>query len=74
GSDALVLVVEDDGAFAEAGEASAPGVADDLRGFGLDGMRRRAERLGGRFTMRTHGGTTVRVEIPWEQASVQRSA
>ncbi|MEM8560414.1 MAG: triple tyrosine motif-containing protein, partial [Bacteroidota bacterium] len=43
GSDALVLVVEDDGAFAEAGEASAPGVADDLRGFGLDGMRRRAE-------------------------------
>ncbi|MEM8600554.1 MAG: triple tyrosine motif-containing protein [Bacteroidota bacterium] len=66
--DTLILVVEDDGAFAES--STNVGVADDLRGFGLDGMQRRAERLGGRFALATTGGTTIRVEVPWEHAAV----
>ncbi|MEM6784601.1 MAG: triple tyrosine motif-containing protein [Bacteroidota bacterium] len=71
-SDALILIVEDDGAFVEASTSPPAGVADDLRGFGLDGMQRRAERLGGRFALHTNGGTTVRVEVPWGAEAVER--
>ncbi|MEO0857052.1 MAG: two-component regulator propeller domain-containing protein [Bacteroidota bacterium] len=70
-TDALILVVEDDGAFAAPRTVGAT-VADDLRGFGLDGMQRRAERLGGRFAMDTAAGTTVRVEIPWAHEEPMR--
>ena len=60
-----------DGAFAAPRTVGAT-VADDLRGFGLDGMQRRAERLGGRFAMDTAAGTTVRVEIPWAHEEPMR--
>ena len=33
-------------------------------GFGLDGMRRRAEEMGGTFNISSAGGTDVRVRFP----------
>jgi signal transduction histidine kinase len=57
-NDRLVLEVRDDGAGLDPGAASA--------GFGIRGMRERAERLDGRFSIDSNpaGGTVVRVEAP----------
>lgn len=57
-SDLFVLDVSDDGCFAESG---AP---DALCGYGLQGMRRRAEALGATFELETSGGTRVRITVP----------
>jgi signal transduction histidine kinase len=56
--DSLVLEVRDDGAGLDPGAASA--------GFGIRGMRERAERLDGRFSIDSNpaAGTVVRVEAP----------
>ena len=56
--DRLLLEVWDDGAGFDPGTA--------LAGFGLRGMRERAQRLGGSMELdaRPNGGTRVRVEMP----------
>ncbi len=60
GSDNARMSVKDDGAGFDAGNPRA--------GFGLDGMRRRAEELGGTFTITSAegAGTDVRVSLPLE--------
>ena len=42
--------------------------------MGLVGMRERAEMLGGRFTLESQSGTgtTVRVEVPYARANIDR--
>ena len=64
--DAVVLSITDDGA----------GFDQKVRheGFGLIGMRERAERLGARLAIQTAkgAGTTVRVLLPNPPAQVQR--
>lgn len=57
-ADTLVLDISDDGCF------GSPALHDDLGGYGLDGMRRRAEALDGRFELTTDNGTRVCVTVP----------
>lgn len=54
--DVARLVIADDGAGFD---PDRPG-----RGFGLAGMRHRAQQVGGSMTVRTGPGTTVTVEVP----------
>ena len=49
------LVIEDDGAGIDTSEGVSPG-------FGLLGMRERAERLGGRLVLESDPGSGTRVE------------
>ena len=62
-ADRAVLEVTDDGAGFDATAPGRPGPT----GFGLSGMRERAELLGGRLDLATAPGqgTTVRLEIPY---------
>jgi signal transduction histidine kinase/ligand-binding sensor domain-containing protein len=62
-SDTLTLEVADDGCFGE-GEDGEASFGADLNGYGLGGMRRRAEALGARFELDTALGTRVRVVVP----------
>ncbi|MCH7638504.1 MAG: hypothetical protein IH855_03450 [Bacteroidetes bacterium] len=66
----LVLEVRDDGRF-ETSEADGVD-SDALRGYGLEGMRRRAEELGAAFTLDAEDGTTVRVVLPLSEALAGR--
>ena len=54
------LVIRDDGAFRE------PASGNGLNGYGLQSMERRAQELGGTFSLRTDdgAGTTVLVTMP----------
>jgi two-component system, NarL family, sensor kinase len=65
--DRVVLEVADDGTGFDTTASSGPGST----GFGLDGMRERAELLGGRLDLAaTPGrGTTVRLTIPFLPAA-----
>ena len=65
----VVLQVEDDGVGFD------PKVAKTAGGFGLSGMRERAERLRGRLVIdsRLEGGTLVQIEVPVEGPSSRRS-
>jgi signal transduction histidine kinase len=60
----LSLEVEDDGCFVNPDGERAESAGDDLDGYGLLGMQRRAEALGARFELDTDGGTRVRVVVP----------
>jgi signal transduction histidine kinase len=62
----LRVVVADDGA----------GGADLARGSGLQGLKDRAEALGGRLTVTSPagGGTTIQVLIPWTPTGAGSSA
>jgi len=55
--DVLTLEVGDDGRFVP------PSPTDGLHGYGLAGMRRRAEAVGATFSLDTTHGTTVRVRV-----------
>ncbi len=60
--ESVVLQVEDDGVGFD------PAVARSAGGFGLSGMRERAERLRGRLVIdsRLEAGTLVQIEVPVE--------
>jgi two-component system NarL family sensor kinase len=75
-NDRVVLEVADDGrgfdpAAAPGAGAPVAGVPAGPTGFGLSGMRERAELLGGRFelTSAPGRGTTVRLSVPYLPAS-----
>ena len=54
----VMLLVEDDGVF------KPPAGGDGLSGYGLAGMRTRAEEIGGVLVLTTENGTTIRVTVP----------
>jgi signal transduction histidine kinase len=62
-----VLEVTDDGTGFDMAEAPAAGAPGGPTGFGLSGMRERAELLGGRLELTSSPGrgTTVRLTIPY---------
>ena len=64
----VTLSIEDDGAGFEV--ASASETSDQRRGWGILGMRERAELLGGTLHVasRKDEGTTVRVTVPLQGA------
>ena len=72
--DRAVLEVTDDGTGFEMADTPAPGAPGGPTGFGLSGMRERAELLGGRLDLAsTPGrGTTVRLAIPYLPAAQSR--
>lgn len=63
--DEVVLDIRDDG---RGFDPAAPGSGDDRRGFGIDGMRRRAERAGGVLIVESEpgAGTAVSLRVPSE--------
>jgi two-component system NarL family sensor kinase len=65
--DQAVLEVTDDGAGFDTAEVPAGGIRGGPTGFGLSGMRERAELLGGHLELTTSPGrgTTVRLSIPY---------
>jgi signal transduction histidine kinase len=65
--DRAVLEVTDDGTGFDMAEAPAAGAPGGPTGFGLSGMRERAELLGGRLELTSSPGrgTTVRLTIPY---------
>ena len=69
--DRAVLEVTDDGTGFEMADTPAPGAPGGPTGFGLSGMRERAELLGGHLELAsTPGrGTTVRLAIPYLPAA-----
>jgi signal transduction histidine kinase len=72
--DDLMLVIQHDGALPDpAGQhdGATPGPAGQPGGAGLDAARARAERLGGRFSVRPgdDGGTRLEWHIPLPQAA-----
>ena len=58
--DTLSLEIEDDGRFSDPDERDE---ADALSGYGMAGMRRRADDLGAHFTLDTESGTRIRVAV-----------
>ena len=72
--DRAVLEVTDDGSGFDTAEVPAGGTHGGPTGFGLSGMRERAELLGGHLELAsTPGrGTTVRLAIPYLPASQSR--
>jgi two-component system, NarL family, sensor kinase len=71
--DRVVLEVADDGSGFDSAAAALGGPAGPT-GFGLSGMRERAELLGGRLelTSAPGRGTTVRLSIPFLPAAQSR--
>jgi two-component system, NarL family, sensor kinase len=69
--DQAVLEVTDDGTGFEMADTPAAGAPGGPTGFGLSGMRERAELLGGRLDLASSPGrgTTVRLAIPYLPAA-----
>ena len=69
--DRAVLEVTDDGSGFDTGEVPAGGTRGGPTGFGLSGMRERAELLGGHLDLASAPGhgTTVRLAIPYLPAA-----
>ena len=69
--DRMVLEVADDGTGFDPAAARGAGAAAGPTGFGLAGMRERAELLGGRLELASAPGrgTTVRLTIPYLPAA-----
>jgi ligand-binding sensor domain-containing protein/signal transduction histidine kinase len=63
-SDAVVLAVNDDG------KGFAPSEAEDI-GFGLSGMRKRAERIGAHLTLDSAVGNGTRVRLEWSNVDAE---
>ena len=68
--DRVLLEVRDDGQGLTAGARGRAGPAASPTGFGLSGMRKRAELLGGELELRSSPGqgTTVRLVLPLSPA------
>jgi two-component system, NarL family, sensor kinase len=74
--DQAVLEVTDDSTGFEMADAPAAGAPAGPTGFGLSGMRERAELLGGRLDLTSvpGRGTTVRLAIPYLPAAQSHPA